>query len=68
MVKSRSGGMTSGNTTCLSEGMACMMWGGTERLNQRCKVKMDEGGELESRENDIGGGRVGVFAVERLRD
>lgn len=41
MDKSGAGEMTSCNTPCLSEGMACMMWGGTERLNQRCKVKMD---------------------------
>lgn len=68
MDKSRAGEMTSCNTPCLSEGKACMMWGGTERLNQRCKVKMDEGGELESRENDRGGGHVGVFVVEQLRD
>lgn len=31
---------------------------------------MDGGGgrELESRKNNKGGGRVGVFVVERLRD
>lgn len=44
MDKSGAGEMKSCNALSLSEGMACKMWGGTERVNQRCKVKMDGGG------------------------
>lgn len=64
MDKSGAGGMKSCNAPCVSEDMASKMWGGTERVNQRCKVKTDGGGEREGRENDRGGGRVRVCMAD----
>lgn len=44
MDKSGAGEMKSCNAPRLSESMAREMWGGTERVNRRCRVKMDWGG------------------------